>query len=210
MNSPFEITPMGMMCNTMCKHYFFREGIRWCGLFAQDLKSLNGNIVYTIRCDECLLRDETLVEDTEKEFNKDIENIHYKFNKDYIPEVIEQVLALKEDFVVHGYRFIRDDSIDDILALELRSMDAYDIGSHGKYAIAAALGVYSGTIEYLTDQGGDSNYRGLGELILEIDGAIKRLAKFFRENSCYHEHFGCGNTSDEITIAGIWYHIFEE
>lgn len=109
----------------------------------------------------------------------------------------------EDDVELMGYRFIREDAIDDIMQNEL-SFDTYMLGCFSAWFLADILGISTEAVEKFQ---ASEAYDGLGELIIS-GGHLKELQEKYASADGYGHHFNSyDGGQDEIFAAP--YHAFK-
>ena len=131
----------------------------------------------------------------------DLKNLD--LSNDEIREVITALRDGEDDFTVGNYRFIADDTIDEIQREELAD-DCYILGCFTAWAIADATGWPVALIE--AAQKGEQ-FEAIGEAM--TDEHIEALQVIYRQNDGYGHHFNRYDGNEvELVLAGRDFHAF--
>lgn len=110
-----------------------------------------------------------------------------------------------DDFDVDNVRFIKDDAILNILEDELSS-DEYILGCFNAWFLADITGIDQDVFEAM--QAAEA-YTAIGKLIIS-GGHLSSLAYEYQRQDGYGHHFNhYDGNSDEITLDGELYHVFD-
>lgn len=205
---PIEIKSNGLLCDKHCKHLVFCGYSAHCGLFNEEVMSLDAYCHNFFRDEDCIARDKTTYDEAVKQFKIDANKVLSFVDDNDVEEIIDNVFDGNIDFTVGRYRYIRHYEIEDVLKEELQNWDAYTLGAFSPECIGAALGVSGNTVSLLQDQGGDHNYIGLGEMVKEADYGIVKMLRYIESTDGYSAIFST-DEYDEFNIASIFYCIFQ-
>ena len=115
-------------------------------------------------------------------------------------DAVEGMLANEPDFEVDNYRFIRDDTIDEIQQEEL-ARDPYILGCFNAWFLADILNVSTDTIEAMQKS---EAFEGIGQWIIDA-GKVSDLQQSYVSADGYGHHFNYYDSSEEEIGE---YHIF--
>ena len=101
-----------------------------------------------------------------------------------VREVLENIRDEESDFCVDSYRFIRSDSIDEIMQEEL-SADDYMLGCFNAWFIADILDIDTEVIEAMQEA---EAFAAIGKLVHSLD-KLEELQKAYASADGYGHHF---------------------
>ena len=107
-------------------------------------------------------------------------------------DVCSEIKNHPDDFEVDGYRFIREDEIDEIQQDEL-SGDEYMLGCFNAWFLADVIGVDEDAITAMQQA---EAYEAIGKLILS-GGHLQRLQERYASADGYGHHFSHYDGSEE-------------
>ena len=127
-----------------------------------------------------------------------IKRVKAEFGEDWREIVNEMMSENNDDFEVSGYRFIHEDSIDEILKDELLS-DEYVLGCFSALAISEATDWPQALIE--AAQKGEQ-YEAIGQAMTEDH--VRKLAEIYARADGYGHHFAHYDGEEKETECGYY------
>ena len=123
-----------------------------------------------------------------------------------VEDFVESVTEGGEDFEIGNYRFIREDSIDEIMENELGG-DDYMLGCFNAWFIADVLDIDMDVIEAMQEA---EAYSAIGKLVKSM-GKLEDLQKAYANADGYGHHFNkYDGNQDELYIGSDTYYYFRE
>lgn len=138
----------------------------------------------------------TLRKDQGMKFSQ-IKRIKAQFGTDW-PEIVNEMEKEVDDFEVGIYRFIHEDSIDEILVGELEE-DTYILGCFSAYALAKATDWPIALIEAAQKS---EQYAVIGGVM--TNEQVRKLAEIYVDSDGYGHHFASYDGEEIETECGYY------